>query len=112
MFVDFFPQSYDEVVVPALKRPAEKSEGLRAISTMPEWSQPAFAGVGIERLNALQSKVYDIAFNTYEENLLLCAPTGAGKTNVAMLAMLNVVGQYRNASTGAIDLKGFKIIYI
>ncbi|CDI87290.1 sec63 domain-containing DEAD/DEAH box helicase, putative [Eimeria praecox] len=105
-------KSYDEVVVPALKRPAEKSEGLRAISTMPEWSQPAFTGVGIERLNALQSKVYDIAFNAYEENLLLCAPTGAGKTNVAMLAMLNVIGQYRNASTGAIDLKGFKIIYI
>ncbi|XP_026190378.1 U5 small nuclear ribonucleoprotein 200 kDa helicase [Cyclospora cayetanensis] len=105
-------KSYDEVVVPALKRPVEKGEGLRAISTLPDWAQPAFTGVGIERLNALQSKVFDIAFNTYEENLLLCAPTGAGKTNVAMLAMLNVIGQYRNAATGNIDLKGFKIIYV
>ncbi|KAL8434904.1 hypothetical protein Efla_000715 [Eimeria flavescens] len=105
-------KGYDEVVVPALKRPAEKVEGLRAVSTMPEWCHPAFSNAGIERLNALQSKVYDIAFNAYEENLLLCAPTGAGKTNVAMLAMLNVIGQYRNATTGVIDLKGFKIIYI
>ncbi|KAL8428509.1 hypothetical protein ACSSS7_007174 [Eimeria intestinalis] len=105
-------KAYDEVVVPALKRPADKADGLRAVSTMPEWCHPAFSVAGIERLNALQSKVYDIAFNAYEENLLLCAPTGAGKTNVAMLAMLNVIGQYRNANTGAIDLKGFKIIYI
>ncbi|KAL8442387.1 hypothetical protein Emed_007299 [Eimeria media] len=105
-------KAYDEVVVPALKRPADKADGLRAVSTMPEWCHPAFSVAGIERLNALQSKVYDIAFNAYEENLLLCAPTGAGKTNVAMLAMLNVIGQYRNNSTGVIDLKGFKIIYI
>ncbi|CDJ67229.1 LOW QUALITY PROTEIN: hypothetical protein ENH_00032560 [Eimeria necatrix] len=105
-------KSYDEVIVPALKRPAEKTEGLVLVSSMPEWSQPAFAGVGVDRLNALQSKVYDIAFNAYEENLLLCAPTGAGKTNVAMLAMLNVIGQYRHPASGALDLKGFKIIYI
>ncbi|CDJ40308.1 sec63 domain-containing DEAD/DEAH box helicase, putative [Eimeria tenella] len=105
-------KSYDEVIVPALKRPADKTDGLLSVSSMPEWSQPAFAGIGVDRLNALQSKVYDIAFNAYEENVLLCAPTGAGKTNVAMLAMLNVIGQYRNATTGAIDLKGFKIIYI
>ena len=59
------------------------------------------------------------------ENLLLCAPTGAGKTNVAMLAMLNVLGQYRKApqsdemddddqdsAESQVDLKSFKIVYI
>ena len=29
------------------------------------------------------------------ENLLLCAPTGAGKTNVAMMAMLHEIGLHR-----------------
>lgn len=29
------------------------------------------------------------------DNLLLCAPTGAGKTNVAMLTMMHEIGQHR-----------------
>lgn len=36
--------------------------------------------------------MYDGALNT-GENLLICAPTGAGKTNVALLAMLQVIGK-------------------
>lgn len=79
---------------------------------MPQWAHDAFKTAGVEKLNVIQSKVYDVAFGDYNENMLLCAPTGAGKTNVAMLTMLNVIGQYRNASSGTIDLKGFKIIYI
>ena len=62
------------------------------------------------RLNAIQSKVYDTVFEK-AENVLVCAPTGAGKTNVALLAMLQVIGRYMN-SKGVIDLSKFKIVYL
>ena len=38
-------------------------------------------------LNRIQSVLYKSAFNS-NKNLLICAPTGAGKTNIAMLACL------------------------
>ena len=36
--------------------------------------------------------------------MLICAPTGAGKTNVAMLCMLHEIGMHRSAATGEVDL--------
>uniref|UniRef100_A0A674AIC3 RNA helicase n=1 Tax=Salmo trutta TaxID=8032 RepID=A0A674AIC3_SALTR len=39
---------------------------------------------GMQRLNRIQSIVFETAYNT-NENLLISAPTGAGKTNIAML---------------------------
>lgn len=42
------------------------------------------------------------------ENLLLCAPTGAGKTNVALLTMLHEIGKHRNAD-GSINKDDFKV---
>lgn len=48
---------------------------------------------GMTMLNRVQSKMCKAAFYS-PENLLLCAPTGAGKTNVAMLCMLNEIGQH------------------
>jgi len=64
------------------------------------------------------SQVFPAAFNS-QENLLICAPTGAGKTNVALLALL---AHFRDrdllhpdrlnaASTGSFD-SGNKVIYI
>ena len=43
---------------------------------------------GIKKLNRIQSKIYDAAYMS-NENLLVCAPTGAGKTNIAMMAVLH-----------------------
>jgi len=43
--------------------------------------------------------------------MLVCAPTSAGKTNIALLSILEVISNYiREDST--IDLKAFKIVYI
>ncbi|ANQ06914.1 Uncharacterized protein PCOAH_00012540 [Plasmodium coatneyi] len=81
------------------------------VSDLPEWAQEVFTCVGISKLNAIQSKVHDVALNRYEENMLICAPTGSGKTNIALLCMLNVIGSYRLRS-GNIDRKNFKVIYI
>jgi replicative superfamily II helicase len=47
---------------------------------------------GYERLNRIQSSVFASAYKS-NENLLICAPTGAGKTNIAMLAILREIGQ-------------------
>ncbi|KAF8212106.1 Sec63-domain-containing protein [Mycena galopus ATCC 62051] len=78
------------------------------ISDLPAWARPAFT---VPRLNPVQSQVYPIAFGT-DEPILLCAPTGAGKTNVAMLTILNELGKYRDEETGAFDLNAFKIVYV
>jgi pre-mRNA-splicing helicase BRR2 len=46
-----------------------------------------------------------------DENLLLCAPTGAGKTNVALLTMMREIGKHINPD-GTINTDDFKIIYV
>ena len=75
--------------MPASKPPAFKEgERLNSISELPEWMHPAFEGM--KELNRIQSRVSQTALYT-SENILMCAPTGAGKTNVAMLTILQEV---------------------
>ena len=105
----FSKKNYQEVHVPALKPlPMGDNERLVRIADMPSWAQPAFEGMS--ELNRIQSRVYECAMNSVE-NMLVCAPTGGGKTNVAMLAMLHEIGQYRD-SAGQVQLDRFKIVYI
>lgn len=100
---------YEEIHVPAPKpKPMDAKERLVPISSLPDWSQPAFAG--IESLNRIQSRVYPKAMGS-DENILMCAPTGAGKTNVALLSMLREIGKHHMAD-GQIDLEAFKIVYV
>ncbi|TDH71432.1 uncharacterized protein CCR75_005989 [Bremia lactucae] len=104
-------KGYEEVHIPAVRTKMAVSEAKARIkiSTLPKWAQSAFAGM--ESLNRVQSKMYPAAFET-SENLLLCAPTGAGKTNVAMLTILHEVMKARDPETGDIDLNSFKIVYV
>ena len=97
--------------MPAMKN-IERDVELVEITSLPAWSQKAFGGK-IKRLNALQSKVYGSAFNS-GENLLVCAPTGAGKTNVACLTMLQTIGQYlvEGSEGNKVDTSLFKMVYI
>jgi pre-mRNA-splicing helicase BRR2 len=41
---------------------------------------------------------------------LLCAPTGAGKTNVAVLTILQEMVRHRNHGDGSIDHSAYKIV--
>ncbi|KAI9034250.1 Sec63 Brl domain-containing protein [Hyaloraphidium curvatum] len=103
-------KGWEEVHVPAPKvKPLGPDEKLVAIADLPEWAQKGFPNT--KSLNRIQSRVYKTAFES-DENMLLCAPTGAGKTNVAMLTMLHQIGQYRDERTGEVDLDAFKIIYV
>ena len=102
-------KGYEEIHVPALKPKAfDPNEKLVKISDMPEWAQPAFKGM--TQLNRVQSKVYETAlFNA--DNILLCAPTGAGKTNVAVLTILQQIGLHMNEDR-SINHNDYKIVYV
>ncbi|KAK6736456.1 hypothetical protein RB195_019253 [Necator americanus] len=102
-------KSYEEIHVPALKpRPFAEGEKLIDISELPKWAQPAFDG--FKSLNRIQSRLCESALNS-DEHLLLCAPTGAGKTNVALLTILHEIGKHLN-DDGSVKVDEFKCIYI
>lgn len=103
-------KGYEEVHVPALKPKISPNERLVQVADLPEWVQPAFLTLNVRSLNRVQSKMLDAALYG-SENVLLCAPTGAGKTNVALLCMLQEIGKHRRED-GTIDLDAFKIVYI
>ena len=143
-------KGYEEVHVPAVRSVVPSDEKLVRIADLPQWTQAAFKGM--DKLNRIQSKMCKVALET-SENLLLCAPTGeskrraarsrigafpslmfpficiltgAGKTNVACLAMLNILGQFRRERSDLpevefageaenkdlFDLSAFKIVYV
>lgn len=78
------------------------------ISELDEIGQLVFKGM--KRLNRIQSLVFETAYNT-NENLLICAPTGAGKTNIAMLTVLHEIRQHLQPG-GVIRKDEFKIVYV
>ena len=102
-------KGYEEIHVPPPKKRSDSDDPLIPITEMPEWSRAPFSSA--KSLNKIQSKCYPSAFGD-DGNMLICAPTGSGKTNVAMLTILRELGKHRNPETGEIDLDSFKIVYI
>jgi activating signal cointegrator complex subunit 3 len=108
--VNMVKAGYKEVTVPAAV-PASTGfdpDSLVAIADLDPLAQSAFRG--IRRLNRLQSELFQAAYNS-NENLLVCAPTGAGKTNVAMLTVCHEALQHVN-ERGRLQKDDFKIIYV
>lgn len=102
-------KGYEEVHVPALKPTAfEDKEELQPVDKLPKYVQSVFSG--FKTLNRIQTRIWKAALES-DENLLLCAPTGAGKTNVALLTMMREIGKHINED-GSINADEFKIIYI
>ena len=64
---------------------------------------------GIPELNRVQSIVYPVAYKT-GNNMLVCAPTGAGKTECAMMAVLQCLEQHLDR--GVLKSDEFKIVYV
>ena len=78
------------------------------INDLPKWAQPAFQGY--RSLNRIQSVICNKALE-FDDNLLICAPTGAGKTNVALLCILRELSKHMNADK-TVRKDEFKCIYV
>lgn len=67
------------------------------IKSLPKWMHQAFSLT--EKLNTIQTIVFDSAFNS-TNNILVAAPTGAGKTNIALLTIMREVKKYAFVKEG------------
>ena len=102
-------KKFEEISIPASSAaPADIGRKLVPISSLDEIGRACFPG--IKSLNRIQSVVCDSAYRT-NENMLVCAPTGAGKTNVAMLCIAQTIKQHM-ADNGVLKRDAFKIVYV
>ena len=62
-----------------------------------------------DRLNRIQSIVFDTAYNS-NENLLVSAPTGAGKTNIALLTITHEIRNH--IKDGVLQKNNFKVFIL
>ncbi|KAF5398907.1 Activating signal cointegrator 1 complex subunit 3 isoform a [Paragonimus heterotremus] len=101
---------WDEVQFPAPTKPPSSVLDVPRVqvASLDSIGQQAFSGM--QELNLIQSVVYPVAYHT-AENLLVSAPTGAGKTNVAMLAIVQLLRSHLTKDS-VLDLKSFKIVYL
>lgn len=97
----------EEVHIPATSKAPLEVKKLVPISSLDYIGQMAFQGM--KNLNRIQSIVFDTAYRT-NENLLVCAPTGAGKTNVAMLCICQTIKNFLEGDV--IKKDAFKIVYV
>ncbi|KAA8650269.1 RNA helicase SLH1 [Aspergillus tanneri] len=111
-------QRYTECEIPASKVGSlAGTQKLVKISSLDGLCQGTFKGY--KTLNRMQSLLYEVAYKT-NENMLICAPTGAGKTDAAMLTILNAVGkntipnpiEQPQATEFAVQVENFKIVYV
>lgn len=110
--------NYEEVSIPAAPvGTLGAGRKLVQVSGMDGLCKRTFKGY--KSLNRMQSLVYPVAYRS-GENMLICAPTGAGKTDVAMLAILNAIShnivpnpvEEPDATDFAVNAEAFKIVYV
>jgi len=111
-------KNYTEISVPASKvGTLGVNQKLVQIASLDGLCQGTFKGY--KTLNRMQSLLYNVAYKT-NENMLICAPTGAGKTDAAMLTILSAIGKNSvpnpaeepTATEFAVQVDDFKIVYV
>lgn len=109
---------YEEISIPPARTVAPMlGEEPKVIDEMDNLCKNTFKGY--TSLNRIQSLVFPVAYHT-NENMLICAPTGAGKTDVAMLAILQTLASYchpnphnePHADNYIMNKDDFKIVYV
>lgn len=99
--------TFEEYCIPAHVQTASLVENSRIpINALHLLAKRVFDG--FESLNLIQSIIFDKAVNS-SENLLICAPTGAGKTNIALLTILRdlILVEEKKLQRG-----DFRVVYI
>ena len=79
--------TYTMVKVKAINKKRNKVEPLNVVKVLPKWAQRCF---NFQFFNEIQSTVFDKSLNS-DENLLITAPTGAGKTNIALVTIIREI---------------------
>lgn len=111
-------EKYEEYSIPAAKvGTLGFGQKLVQISDMDGLCQRTFRGY--QSLNRMQSLLYPVAYKT-SENMLICAPTGAGKTDAAMLTILHAISknispepfEEHDASDFVVRTDDFKVVYV
>lgn len=102
-------QIYEQIYIPTTNIEEDKDMKVELVPTeeLDDIGKIAFRNV--KYLNRIQSVVFNAVYNS-NQNLLICAPTGAGKTNIAMLAVVNEIK--KNFDNGVLKKENFKIVYI
>lgn len=109
---------YEEYAIPATKVGSlATGQKLMGISEMDGLCRKTFGGY--KSLNRMQSLLYPVAYGT-SENMLICAPTGAGKTDAAMLTILHAISkntipnpiEQPEATDFVVMADDFKIVYV
>lgn len=100
-------EGYEEIFVPPPeRRPVLDSDLVDIKNGLADHPYLLPAMKGVTTLNRLQSAVFPVAFHS-NENLLVCAPTGAGKTNVALLTIFREIVGVKTR-----DKLQFKVVYV
>ncbi|CAD2219534.1 RNA helicase [Angomonas deanei] len=94
------------VIPPPEVKVLREEERVCVATSIPEWARPAF--LSITHLNTIQTRIFQTAFHS-SQNMLVCAPTGAGKTVCALLVMLRCISEH--FENGVFD-RDFKIIFV
>lgn len=111
-------EKYEEYLVPATRvGTIATGQKLVDVAEMDGLCQKTFQGY--KSLNRMQSLLYPVAYKT-SENMLICAPTGAGKTDAAMLTILHAISKNitpnpidePTATQFAVRVDEFKIVYV
>lgn len=104
----FYGDGYEEIAIepPVRLDPPKPSELVALDSALPGWARCCFPE-SLKQLNRVQSAVFGTVFGT-QKNTLVCAPTGAGKTYVALLSVLEIIARHTGTLLNDFDEDKFK----
>lgn len=100
-------EKYEEITIEARKRRSKRLVPPIRISQLDPIGQMVFQE--IQEFNEIQSEVFPVAYQS-NENMLICAPTGAGKTNIALMTIVHQIKHF--IEDKVLHLEKFKIVYV